>query len=216
MSDPEDVETDLAPAEERALEHAQHPDENDSLEYSRSWVAQNAREGVVCPCCGQYAKVYRRKLNSSMAYVLILIWRQQLGRCPDCSSRLVLDGKDSVVCPDERCEHRGGLGWLHVPSFLAGQRLPPRVLAAIRGDWGKLKYWGLLEEKPTVRDDGSKHAGYYRITPTGVDFVKNRIVVPKYAYFYSGVLKKEIQVNESVDIQTALSDSFKYDELMST
>jgi hypothetical protein len=29
-------------------------------------------EGIECPCCGQYCKVYKRKLNSAMA--LALIW----------------------------------------------------------------------------------------------------------------------------------------------
>lgn len=31
--------------------------------------------GYICSCCGQFVKVYHRRLNSSMAMVLILIYR---------------------------------------------------------------------------------------------------------------------------------------------
>jgi hypothetical protein len=30
-------------------------------------------KGITCPCCKQYAKIYNRKLNSAMAYSLILV-----------------------------------------------------------------------------------------------------------------------------------------------
>jgi hypothetical protein len=30
-------------------------------------------KGIVCPCCKQFAKIYNRKLNSAMAYSLILV-----------------------------------------------------------------------------------------------------------------------------------------------
>ena len=41
---------------------------------AEDWVMNNAAEGVECPCCGQLAKIYRRKLYSSMAYALIIIY----------------------------------------------------------------------------------------------------------------------------------------------
>lgn len=31
--------------------------------------------GFKCKCCGQYCKLYTRKLNSSMSAVLILLWK---------------------------------------------------------------------------------------------------------------------------------------------
>lgn len=42
-----------------------------TLEEAIAWVEQNKEEGVRCPCCGQFAKVYTRKLNSAMARDLI-------------------------------------------------------------------------------------------------------------------------------------------------
>ena len=62
--------------------------------------------------------------------------------------------------------------WLHVPSYIAEMVADhPRRAAAVRGDWAKLKFWGLIEEKPDVRDDGSPRVGYWRMTPLGRQFV---------------------------------------------
>jgi hypothetical protein len=46
-----------------------------SLEAARAWLRENIDEGVSCPCCGQLAKIYRRKLNSAMARRLIRFYR---------------------------------------------------------------------------------------------------------------------------------------------
>lgn len=42
----------------------------DAIEY----VVKHRRKGVECPCCGQFAKTYKRKLNSGMARTLIVCW----------------------------------------------------------------------------------------------------------------------------------------------
>ena len=41
-----------------------------SLEDAKRELRERLDEGVTCPCCGQYAKRYRRKLNSSMSAAL--------------------------------------------------------------------------------------------------------------------------------------------------
>lgn len=43
---------------------------------ARRYVQNKREEGVFCPCCGQYAKTYRRKLNSEMALWLIWLVKQ--------------------------------------------------------------------------------------------------------------------------------------------
>lgn len=40
----------------------------------KAHLRDNWVEGTACPCCGQYVKLYRRKLNSGMARTLILIY----------------------------------------------------------------------------------------------------------------------------------------------
>ncbi len=39
----------------------------------------NSDKGYTCPCCGRFVKTYRRRLNASMAYVLLLLYRGNKG-----------------------------------------------------------------------------------------------------------------------------------------
>ena len=47
----------------------------DTLKDARDYVNANRVEGVHCPCCGQMARDYRRKLNTIMARALIWLVR---------------------------------------------------------------------------------------------------------------------------------------------
>lgn len=40
----------------------------------KTWLAWRLQDGTRCPACHQHAKVYRRKMNSGMARVLILMY----------------------------------------------------------------------------------------------------------------------------------------------
>lgn len=57
------------------------------LAEAKSWLAARVEDGADCPCCGQFAKVYRTKLGASIAWPLIAMYR------------------------------RAGQGWVHVPSL---------------------------------------------------------------------------------------------------
>lgn len=48
---------------------------DDATEYVASYVRDRRDKGVVCPGCGQLAKIYRRKVNSGMARSLIAMYR---------------------------------------------------------------------------------------------------------------------------------------------
>lgn len=48
----------------------------DVLSEAEAWVKDNAREGVECPSCHQFAKMYRRKFNAGLAYAMIQIVRR--------------------------------------------------------------------------------------------------------------------------------------------
>lgn len=43
---------------------------------AQDWVRQRIEDGVHCPCCTQYAKVYRRKLNRRIALTMIAMYRK--------------------------------------------------------------------------------------------------------------------------------------------
>lgn len=47
----------------------------ETLAFARERVIAGRERGMICPCCDQFIKVYNRKLNSAMAYSLILIHR---------------------------------------------------------------------------------------------------------------------------------------------
>jgi len=163
-------------------------DDVQTLEDAKRWLRARWEEGADCPCCGQFVKLYKRKLNGSMAYALILIYRYF-----------------------EPNYH----GWLHVPSYLNEAPIPAEVSAAIRGDWAKLRFWDLLIEDTRTRDDGSRRAGFWRITEHGRLFVRGLVRVPKYVYLYNKkVVQRRSPDGTSINIKEALGDKFNYSELM--
>lgn len=160
-----------------------------TLEDAKKWLRARFGKGAACPCCNQFVRCYRRPMNKSMAYVLLLM---------ECHFR-----SDPVE------------EWLHVPSFIAEMVADhPRRAAAVRGDWAKLKLWGLIEEKPETRADGSPRAGYWKLTPLGRQFARRQVKVPSHVFIYNGEALQRA-VEEQITIDDALGTEFSYDELMS-
>lgn len=48
-----------------------------TIKEAKDFLRENYKEGCECPACGQTVKLYKRKLNSAMAYGLILLTRCQ-------------------------------------------------------------------------------------------------------------------------------------------
>ncbi|MBT8453898.1 MAG: hypothetical protein KJO40_18195 [Deltaproteobacteria bacterium] len=152
-----------------------------TLEQAKDWLRGRFENGAKCPCCGQDVKLYKRKLNSTMARALILIYRY--------------------------FQRPNAEEWLHVPSYLNWTQA--------LGDVAKLHWWGVIEEKPEVRNDGSPRAGYYRITELGKAFVRNEASVIKYVYLYNkrAIRRKNPDLSRTTIVE-ALGDKFNYAELM--
>lgn len=96
----------------------------------------------------------------------------------------------------------GADDFIHVPSLDHSGAV---------NELNKARYWGLLEESPQRRADGGR-AGWWKLTPKGVDFIEGRITLPKYAVVYDGKLL-ELE-GDQVGIAQALSKKFNYAELM--
>ncbi len=156
-----------------------------SLADAAAWVLEQHKKGAVCPCCDQLAKRYKRKLNSSMAYALLLIYRH----------------------------FKTHTDWLHVPEYL--EEVCNTGPTKRGGDWAKMVHWGLIVGKDDeTRTDGSKRTGFYKITQKGIDFVRGRIRVPKYAHLYAA---KCIALSpDDTSISEALGSRFNYSELMAS
>ena len=161
-----------------------------TLEEAKKWLRARFGKGATCPCCNQFVKCYKRPMNKSMAYVLLLM----------------------------ECHFRGDVieEWLHVPSYIAEMVSDnPRRAAAVRGDWAKLKFWGLIEEKPEVRSDGSPRVGYWKLTSLGRQFARRQVKVPSHVYIYNGEPLQRA-VEEQITIDDALGTEFNYDEIMAS
>ncbi len=164
--------------------------EGATLEQAKAWLQDKYMAGAECPCCEQYVKLYKRKLNSSMAFVLIkMYWHARTGGWSENK-------------------------WLHVPSFIAEvTKEQPLLAAAVRGDWAKLKHWDLIREKDGKRDDDSKRTGFYQITALGASFVLGQVRVPSHVYLFNE-MKIDLPVGDTVTIEDVLEEKFDYRELM--
>lgn len=156
-----------------------------TLAKAQEVLKDHAKEGAICPCCRQLVKLYERPITGAMAYVLILLHRHF----------------STPPIP----------GWVHVPSYLTDMS---KMGSAVRGgDWAKLRYWGLLEEKPEDRKDGSNRAGFYRMTEKGHKFAKGEVKVPKAVMLYNDRFLGFVTPGE-VSIQDCLGKEFDYADLM--
>jgi hypothetical protein len=52
------------------------PDDGMTLGEARGMLEDALGDGVHCALCGQYARLYRRRINAGMAYSLILIYQR--------------------------------------------------------------------------------------------------------------------------------------------
>lgn len=147
------------------------------LAEARTWLLERLADGETCPCCGQFAKEYRRTIHSRMASGLIKVYGAG-GR-----------------------ERRG---WVTIKHHLDHPEL---------ADFAKLAHWTLAEAHPSVRDDGSKRVGIWRVTPFGEEFVAGRLAVAKYARVFNGECRGHDPL-PLVGIRECLGKKFDYEELM--
>lgn len=160
-------------------------DDETPLGEVRDWLRTQVENGATCPCCKQFAKVYKRKLTHATARTMITLWHHA-------------EGRDYVYLP--------GLFNTMSPSR------PRPQDAAGAGDAVKGRWWKLMEQKPAERPDGSPRVGWWRLTDLGRDFVQERANVPKFAHLYSGRCLR--LTGPPWSIRDALTTKFDYDALM--
>jgi len=125
----------------------------------RTGFLNSLEQGVVCPCCGRFNKLYDRKINSSMAWTLLIIY-------------------------DFYKKEKNLRKWLKVESYLKDL---PNVPTSLRGDFPKLRYWKLIVQKEG-EVEGVK-TGLYKITDKGINFCENRIKLSKVAFVHNKIVK---------------------------
>lgn len=158
-----------------------------TLEEAKTYLNANLRDGVICPCCNQMAKIYKRKFNSWMARAMVAFY-QHIGMKP---------------------------GWFHAIGVITDRRFYKHKINNSCGDYGKLVYWNLLEDAAGHREDGNPETGYYRMTQKGMDFVLAKLRIKKYVYLYNDTLLEVEGNDETITIHEAMGEAFNYSELMS-
>lgn len=78
---------------------------------AKRFIHKRFHDGVECPCCEQFVKLYRRKLNSSMFRTLVLLHLEQ--------------------------EKTGS--WVHIRKLLAKNKISQGTDSALLVHWGLIK-----------------------------------------------------------------------------
>ena len=132
-------------------------------------------------------------------------------KCP-CCTRLVRPYKRSIVVSAAKAlidaykwfKAHPDQEWVHVNDLGLGQE--------VGGNWAKLRYWRLIEEKPNPDDPTKNHAGYWKLTEIGRKFVRREITLSKKLMIY---MRRGIGFEgELVDIVQCLGNAFNYTEMM--
>lgn len=160
----------------------------------RELFEKASKEAVACPCCSRLVRIYRRKFNRGMALALVYIYKEHLAQY-----------SGPKVAREMNEEDRN---WIHVDRLLVLKKAP----TGVRGDYHKLRHFGLLEHALEKRADGSNRNGYWRITQNGVLFVEDALKVATFAIFYNQELLALDGAN--IGIREALGKKFNYEELM--
>jgi antitoxin component of RelBE/YafQ-DinJ toxin-antitoxin module len=100
-------------------------------------------------------------------------------------------------------------GYVDLPALLAERA--PRLAGA--GGYATLgKWWGLLEQAPGARDDGSNRTGLWRITELGRRWADGAGTVQRYARLFDGELLG--LEGPPITVHDALGTRFDYRELL--
>lgn len=155
---------------------------NISLEAARQQFWRDIERGTDCLLCGRHAKLYKRKLNSGMARMLIVLFNMSLDLPPEAN------------------------GWVHVSRILLQSGVN-----AVAQEYSKLRFWGLLEERPNDNPE-TPGSGFWRVTLLATNFVRGLTSVPRRVFVYDNQCLGHS--DERTTIQEALGDRFNYEELM--
>ena len=156
-----------------------------NLAAAKKRLLEGAEKGVECPCCGQYVKLYRRKLNSQMALFLIRLYR---------------------------ITERAGTEYHHVRDFLDAGHKASSDGTYLR-HWGYIEPLPKADA-PEADTEKKKQrtSGYWKITAQGKCFVEGLIEAPAAILMQSGKFRGYDE--EKVGIKDALGVKFDYEELM--
>jgi len=138
-----------------------------TLAEARAWLRERVDGGAHCPCCTQFAKVYRRRIHAAMARDLIIAYRRAGVDWFHVRAVLGHDGGDFAKLaywglirehPGERDDGSDRAGWWKITEagvgFIHGATVPKH--ARIYDG----RCLGLLGDPVTVQDCLGKRFNY--------------------------------------------------------
>lgn len=166
-----------------------------TLSEARAHLHAHWVEGTTCPCCRQRVQLYRRTITSGMALALMAFARED-------RRREAADPAAHAADP-----------FIHAEDLF--KRIPGLPRSA-RGDFTKLRYWGLIIPAEGRREDGSSRNGYWAITNAGHAFAGDALRVTRYVYLYNNErYNPPPGAREgTITIREALGSRFDYDQLV--
>ena len=127
--------------------------------------------------------------------------------CPVCTQRVQLYRRKlnaGMAKALIQIYRHAGTEWTRVQDIPSGPK---------GGDYAKLRFWGLLEPRGDVSEDGNS-AGWWRVTDKGRAFVLDQAVVPSHVGTYNNKTYPLRDPVTLITVREALGERFKYDELM--
>lgn len=134
-------------------------------------------------------------------------------KCPCCTQFVKMYNRaitSAMACALIYIHKSGKREFFHVEDYLKEIDCP----SSIRGDFAKLRFFGLIESIDLTRKDGSDRSGYYKITQKGIDFVNGTIQVPRAVRIFNNATYGMDE--EMIDIHQALKNKFSYKDLMAS
>lgn len=109
-----------------------------------------------------------------------------------------------------RMYRKHNLDWFHAENSMKEMQDLP---SSIRGDFTKLRHWGLLAKSQKNDDHTKKDNGVYKITPKGADFIHGLIKTESHVLLYNG--SSYGLTGDKTSMVGVLGSKFSYKELMS-
>jgi hypothetical protein len=110
----------------------------------------------------------------------------------------------------------GSMVWLaeHAPpgsDWVKPSKVGPRFMIG-SNQFTTMKWWGACERCPADEDEDVKHSGLWRMTELGMDWVANRVTLPKFVWTYNDEVKR---FDEPMVRISDIIEDFSYGEIMS-
>jgi len=161
-----------------------------TLEEARTQVMASLDEGSQCPCCDQYARMYKRRLPPAAIKGLLGLY--SLAR---------EDGHDYYHIKD-----------IYETSYA-------KDVLNIGSIFGLCAHFGLMISEVREKDEDNLGepvtcSGMWKITELGIDFIEGRKGIHKYILMYNGEVLGRSET--FVNIDEALNHPFNYAEIFET